>query len=470
MRSLFVKVLLTVFVTVFFMHDSMAQTYIGSSVCQFCHPETYDSFIKTGHPHKLTKIEGAAPSFPAGTSPGVPLPPADLTWSDVSYMIGGFGWKARFMDKEGYILTGEANRQYDLANTMLGTDAHWTGYKTGTREPYTCGECHTTGWTATGEAGPHQDGLPGIYGTWAEPGVTCEACHGPGSDHMSDPQGVKLSQVPQCKGCHIRGDASQIEVENGLIVFDTQYGDIQASPHNDQECTVCHDPHLDTIYKAGGYKGDSQTCKTCHKDVEIKNSEMADFDCEDCHMPYAAKSAVSININYDGGSVPMGDMRTHIFRIEGDAAYNMFTDDGKSLRLNDDGEASIGIKYVCLTCHTDETLQWAADHAARIHKLPDAVDSHAVAGTVPQAFALYQNYPNPFNPTTTISFDLVKAGMVQLKLFNTNGQEITTLLNERLTAGSHQVTIGSNDLPSGVYLYQISTGDFVASKKMIVMK
>ena len=59
------------------------------------------------------------------------------------------------MDLEGYILTGPENRQFNLANDILGTEPHWTGYSAADapRKPYTCGACHTTGWQATGPEG-----------------------------------------------------------------------------------------------------------------------------------------------------------------------------------------------------------------------------------------------------------------------------------------------------------------------------
>ena len=124
--------------------------YIGDDKCKMCHAGIYDTYIKTGHPYKIQKINGGPPSYPPGTSSGVPKPPKGMSWNDVTYVIGGYGWKARFMDKEGYILTGDKDRQYNLANADIGTETNWTGYsaKTAPRKPYDkCGTCHTTGWT-----------------------------------------------------------------------------------------------------------------------------------------------------------------------------------------------------------------------------------------------------------------------------------------------------------------------------------
>ncbi len=457
---------------VFFATGLYAQDYVGSSKCQTCHSTIYDNVFKTGHPHKLKKVEGGPPTYPENTSPGVPNPPPDKTWDDISYVIGGYGWKARFMDKEGYILTGENNRQYNLANSNLGLDAGWSGYDAAKapRKPYTCGACHTTGWVATGETGPHQDDLPGIYGTWSEPGVTCEACHGPGSEHVADPSGVKPSKEERCADCHSRGDVNAIDAKGGLIRHHEQYEDLLASPHKQFACATCHDPHLSTKYDMGGFKGDENTCKVCHANIEIKITQKANFECETCHMPYAVKSAVAITVEYDGGSVPVGDIRSHIFRIQKDPNWQMFTDDGKFVRLDDNGKAWLNLAYTCMRCHTTKTLQWAAENAEAIHKRATTVSWEPDAGEIPTAFALYQNYPNPFNPSTTIAFDLKVSTVVELKIYNMLGQELATILNERLPAGRHKVSIRMEELPSGFYIYQLRAGDFVASKKMLLMK
>jgi len=445
--------------------------YVGSNTCKGCHPTIYDDYMKTGHPYKIQKVEGGPPSYPEGTSPGVPNPPADKTWNDITYVIGGFGWKARFMDSEGYILTGDANRQYNLRNAKLGTDAGWVGYDAakGPRKPYTCGSCHTTGWVSTGEAGPHQDDLPGIHGTWAEPGVRCEACHGPGGEHVTNPTQIHPTKAENCGDCHSRGDVNKIDAKDGLIKHHEQYEDLLASPHVQLNCKTCHKPHLSTKYEMGGFIGEEETCKTCHADIQIKVAAKENFKCTTCHMPYAAKSAVAITIETGSGPVPKGDIRSHIFRIKDDADWNMFTDDGKYVRL-DEGKAYLSVAYTCLTCHTSKDVAWAAEKAETIHEGGTFVASDDSPGDIPVAYSLYQNYPNPFNPTTTISFDLKETSVVEITLYNATGQEITTLMNERLPAGHHSLSFSAQDLPSGMYLYRLKANDFVETKKMVLMK
>ena len=85
-------------------------------------------------------------------------------------------------------------------------------------------------------------------------------------------------------------------------------------------------------------------------------------------------------------------------------------------------------------------------------------------------FALHQNYPNPFNPITTISYELPKAGKVSIKIFDLLGREITTLVDEYKNAGSYEVEFKANYLPSGVYFYQLKAGDYIFTKKMVLLK
>jgi len=89
---------------------------------------------------------------------------------------------------------------------------------------------------------------------------------------------------------------------------------------------------------------------------------------------------------------------------------------------------------------------------------------------IPLAYKLDQNYPNPFNPSTKIDYELKEAGFVSLKVFNILGQVVTTLAAGKQEAGKHQVTFDASQLSSGVYLYQITAGNFVAIKKMVLMK
>lgn len=93
-----------------------------------------------------------------------------------------------------------------------------------------------------------------------------------------------------------------------------------------------------------------------------------------------------------------------------------------------------------------------------------------VSQTVPQTFELGQNYPNPFNPTTNIQFQIPRNSFVTLKVYNMLGQEVATLVNQQLSAGSFVADFDAANLASGSYIYRLSADGAVQSRKMILMR
>ncbi|RMD94049.1 MAG: T9SS C-terminal target domain-containing protein [Calditrichaeota bacterium] len=90
--------------------------------------------------------------------------------------------------------------------------------------------------------------------------------------------------------------------------------------------------------------------------------------------------------------------------------------------------------------------------------------------TSSRTFELNQNYPNPFNPSTTISFYLPKTSLVTLKIYNILGQRVVTLIDEIRNAGSHKILFDARHLANGYYFYRIKAGEFISTKKMILLK
>jgi hypothetical protein len=88
----------------------------------------------------------------------------------------------------------------------------------------------------------------------------------------------------------------------------------------------------------------------------------------------------------------------------------------------------------------------------------------------PTEFSLSQNYPNPFNPSTTIAFSLPRAENVMLKIFDLVGREIVTLVDEKLAAGRYEAHWDASGVESGNFFYQLRAGEFVATKKLVLMK
>jgi hypothetical protein len=111
-----------------------------------------------------------------------------------------------------------------------------------------------------------------------------------------------------------------------------------------------------------------------------------------------------------------------------------------------------------------------------IYAFSGTTDDGSGQGSLPDAgYRLGQNYPNPFNPSTTIMFDLPRAEHVKLDIFNIKGELVTTIVDQYMSAGRKEVSwtsTGSDGraVSSGVYCYRLVSGDFVQTRKMVLLK
>ncbi|MFQ5806146.1 MAG: multiheme c-type cytochrome, partial [Phycisphaerae bacterium] len=303
------------------------------------------------------------------------------------------------VDAGGFLMTDGVegvNTQWNLDLPANGTVAGFAAYLPDQQTPlpyaYDCFRCHTTGPQAQDPANPRsQDGRPGILGTWAEPGVQCEACHGPGSNHVPNPQARALfvdSTSQTCARCHTAGDDPKVIVAaGGYVNPNTQYAELLASGgHASFDCTICHDPHASTVYdRANGIRNQ---CTACHTDANMARHEGRVFTrsgyvetltCESCHMSFAGKSGAAATQEIVGAAGRMGDTRSHIFRIDTrNANFNaMFSNGGGRVVTDGQGRAAVTVDFVCLRCHADESavdnsafplsLDFASQIASRIH-------------------------------------------------------------------------------------------------------
>ena len=100
----------------------------------------------------------------------------------------------------------------------------------------------------------------------------------------------------------------------------------------------------------------------------------------------------------------------------------------------------------------------------------DPIGIEPISTEIPNKFLLHQNYPNPFNPATKIKFDLPKAGLVSLRIYNLLGQEVSELVNQNLNAGVYEYSFDGAGLPSGVYFCRLEGNGFIETKRMILVK
>jgi len=107
-------------------------------------------------------------------------------------------------------------------------------------------------------------------------------------------------------------------------------------------------------------------------------------------------------------------------------------------------------------------------HAQRI--VPNTLAARNNSEALPARYALRQNYPNPFNPATLISFELGKAGISKLTVYDLLGRRVATLVNQHLAAGEHQILFDASRLASGIYFYRLESGTYISSRKMVLLK
>ena len=100
---------------------------------------------------------------------------------------------------------------------------------------------------------------------------------------------------------------------------------------------------------------------------------------------------------------------------------------------------------------------------------PVDVETEDDLGT-PEEFSLSQNYPNPFNPSTTISFAIPTQELVNVKVFDVLGRQVEVLMNEIKAPGYYEISFNAGRLPSGTYIYEIRAGNFIETKKMILLR
>ncbi len=112
----------------------------------------------------------------------------------------------------------------------------------------------------------------------------------------------------------------------------------------------------------------------------------------------------------------------------------------------------------------------ATDNGVWIRPLSEMTGVKLGMNEIPEMYSLTQNYPNPFNPSTTISFDLPSRSYVTLKVFDIIGREVSTIVSGEFQAGSYTRQWNAAKMASGVYFYRLTAGNFVNTKKLLLLK
>jgi probable HAF family extracellular repeat protein len=189
-------------------------------------------------------------------------------------------------------------------------------------------------------------------------------------------------------------------------------------------------------------------------------------------MNIAGNFSSGWDASYDGKYI-VGDGANGAFRLSDDYGLEFFNSTYSNLlaqgsefytatAVSDNGRYVVGYGKNSLT-NRDEA--YLLDTGGLLTNTEDENHINLV-----QNFLLSQNFPNPFNPITNIEFYLPSPGFVKIKIYDLIGQEVLTLLDEERTSGFHRVTFNASNLSSGIYFYRIQAGDFVQTRKMILLK
>ena len=205
-----------------------------------------------------------------------------------------------------------------------------------------------------------------LYDAWRlsrhYPAIGCEACHGPGNEHIraATPETIRGDITARfCNVCHSRNDGTTVEAEGGFIKPMQQHNELYLTAHRTAgDCLTCHDPH----YSPSGHpqKAIRRSCSDCHTDKAVYLN-MQELACEDCHMPFAVFKSESAGT----GLYREADRRTHIVRIKGETApEEMFGSNGAAL-LPDDRGGFITLNFACMVCHDGEDAPFLGLDAVR---------------------------------------------------------------------------------------------------------
>ena len=222
---------------------------------------------------------------------------------------------------------------------------------------------------------------------------------------------------------------------------------------------------------AGYYLPDLSTSGQFSLNINIKEKYPNVFQADNVQMKFPAA-----NLIFNGSEVEylLVDQNQITIRgsgtIKGSGNYEYLITayDGGVIPNDDKVKVALWEKSNEEIIYSNPVLTSLNEGAIVVHKSVFAKDG--TESLQPEVYTLEQNYPNPFNPTTKISFSIPEAGLVQLKVYNLLGEEISTLVNEEKSPGRYEVVFDANNLSSGVYLYTIKSGNFAESKKMILIR
>lgn len=214
---------------------------------------------------------------------------------------------------------------------------------------------------------------------------------------------------------------------------------------------------------------------TCHPQITWDHNTEQDMLRNDGTKRYKIYRALSDNMNL----LPINYYLKAVVNINENSPAEYIDEQiiGIGSTLEGDGEYEpypLRYKVVAVDMFEDESVPSDFTSATGLKPTGSSIDpgnnDNIINNKIPKEFELSQNYPNPFNPATRINYALPKQAFVTLKIYDITGREIKVLANEFKHAGYYTVDFNGSSLASGVYFYRIQSGDFVQSKRMVLLK
>jgi predicted CXXCH cytochrome family protein len=303
--------------------------------------------------------------------------------------------------------------------------------------------------------------------------LTCVACHDPHSNENIHQLRFPIEAGKQviCDQCHTTGiDSVDINTEphhttseclSGSKNFGYQYPGEKYpnSPHTYavlNRCVTCHVHSSDTPDPVTGFYS------TGHS-FNPKTDACAQPNCHPNYYSQVDTSLPGNKFNYKNAqSITDSLIAVLSNKLEGASAADSATDSFKEAHYNllaVENEGSHGVHNTLLV---QKLLQDAISHftSTGVDKLNEA----------PVTYSLSQNYPNPFNPSTEIKFTVPNGSNVNITVYDAIGRKVTELVNGYYAQGSYKVKWSGANYSSGIYLYRIEAGNFIMTKKMVLLK
>ncbi|MHB1687965.1 MAG: T9SS type A sorting domain-containing protein [Ignavibacteriaceae bacterium] len=265
--------------------------------------------------------------------------------------------------------------------------------------------------------------------------------------------------------------------ENGYQFGDSSIAGLNTHVHLSDACVTCH-MSTDTVdAKATNLLG-GHTWKMSGTDsagVATDNTTA----CQSCHGPITDFDEIPAPYDYagiaNGGPIPgvQTEVKALLTKLASLLPDSVIANPSSPTVGKGLSQTQLGALYDYIFVSKDRSMgihNAKYTFALLTRAIGTLTGVKVISNKIPKTYALEQNYPNPFNPTTIIKYDLPKAGQVTLKVYDILGREVATLYNGNQLAGTYNVSFDASQLASGVYFYQLKSGDYVSIKKMVLLK